>query len=211
MARRPAVGKNRRIDRHRLVQPKANRGAQIDAATVRNSIGPDSTPEPEPALLRTSRIHASGRTHTRQRASTSRQWCIQELARALNHAQNPTDTLVSFFTALDQLDAGAMVDCCSDGVALVDEISRCWLRGHAEVEAYLLKTLAATETVESLLGDFHCEQQGETAWITAWLEQTYTFAGKQQTITAPTTAVLRLEGCVWKLALLHALPLAAEA
>ena len=71
----------------------------------------------------------------------------------MNPAQNPTDTLLSFFAALDQLDAGAMGACCSDGVTLVDEISRCWLRGRPEVEAYLLKTLAATETVQSQLGD----------------------------------------------------------
>jgi hypothetical protein len=92
-----------------------------------------------------------------------------------------------------------------------DEISRCWLRGRPEVEAYLLKTLAATETVQSQLGDIHCNQLAETAWITAWLEQTYMLDGKQQTITAPTTAVLQLEGGEWKLVLLHALPLAAEA
>jgi hypothetical protein len=96
-------------------------------------------------------------------------------------------------------------------VALLDEISRCWLRGRDEVEAYLLKTLAATETVKSQLGDIHCQRQGETTWITAWLEQTYTFDGKQHSITAPTTAVLQLEGGQWKLALLHAMPLAAEA
>lgn len=126
-------------------------------------------------------------------------------------AQNPTDTLLSFFAALDGLDAGAMGACCSDGVTLVDEISRCWLRGRAEVEAYLLKTLAATETVQSQLGDIHCHQRAETAWITAWLEQTYTLDGRQQNITAPTTAVLQLEGGEWKLVLLHALPLAAEA
>ena len=100
--------------------------------------------------------------------------------------------------------------CCSDGVTLVDDISRCWLRGRQEVEAYHLKTLAATETVKSQLGDIHCNQQAETAWITAWLEQTYTFDGKRQNITAPTTAVLQLEGGQWKLVLLHALPLAAE-
>jgi len=129
----------------------------------------------------------------------------------LNQAENPTDTLLSFFSALDGLDAGAMGACCSDGVALVDEISRCWLRGRAEVEVYLLKTLAATETVQSQLGDIHCQQQGETAWITAWLEQTYTFDSKQQNITAPTTAVLQLEDGKWKVVLLHALPLAAEA
>ena len=101
-----------------------------------------------------------------------------------------------------------MAACCSDGVALVDEISRCWLRGRAEVETYLLKTLAATERVESRLGDIHCHQHDETAWITAWLGQTYSFDGKQQTITAPTTAALELEGGEWKLVLLHSLPLA---
>ena len=65
--------------------------------------------------------------------------------------------------------------------------------------------------MKSQLRDIHCQQQAETAWITAWLEQTYTLDGKQQTITAPTTAVLQLEGGEWKLVLLHALPLAAEA
>jgi hypothetical protein len=149
--------------------------------------------------------------HPRQRESTPQQWAIQEQARVLNPAQNPTDTLLTFFAALDGLDAGAMGACCSDGVALVDEISRCWLRGRAEVEAYLLQTLAATETVQSQLADIHCEQQGATAWITGWLQQTYSFDDKQQTITAPTTAVLQLEGGEWKLVLLHALPLAAEA
>ena len=57
--------------------------------------------------------------------------------------------------------------CCSDGVALVDDISRCWLRGRKEVEAYHLKTLAATETVKSQLADIQCHQQAETARITA--------------------------------------------
>jgi ketosteroid isomerase-like protein len=128
----------------------------------------------------------------------------------LTPAQNPTDILLSFFAALDLLDAGAMAACCSDGVALVDEISRCWLRGRADVESYLLRTLAVTETVESRLGDIHCHQHGETAWITAWLEQTYSFDGKQQTITSPTTAVLQLEGSKWKLVLLHAMPMATE-
>jgi hypothetical protein len=33
--------------------------------------------------------------------------------------------------------------------------------------------------VKSQLGDIHCQQQAETAWITAWLEQTYTLDGKQ--------------------------------
>ncbi len=103
-----------------------------------------------------------------------------------------------------------MEACCSDGVTLVDEISRCWLRGRAEVEAYLHKTLAASESVESRLGDIHCQQQDKIAWITAWLEQTYSFNGKQQTITAPTTAVLQLEAGEWKLVLLHSLPLADE-
>ena len=126
-------------------------------------------------------------------------------------AQNPSKTLLSFFAALDQLDIGAMGACCSDGVALVDEISRCWLRGRAEIGAYLLKTIAATETVNSQLVDIHCQQQAETAWITAWLEQTYTFNGKQHSITAPTTAVLQLERGQWKLALLHAIPFAAVA
>ena len=104
---------------------------------------------------------------------------MPETTRALNSAQNPTDSLLSFFEALDHLDAGAMVTCCSDRVTLVDEISRSWLRGRDEVEAYLRKTLSATETVESLLSDIHCQQQGKTAWITAWLEQTSAFEGKQ--------------------------------
>jgi hypothetical protein len=136
---------------------------------------------------------------------------IQESTRPVNPAKNPTDTLLSFFAALDRLDAGALGACCSDGMALVDEISRRWLRGRAEVGTYLLQTLAATEAVQSKLGDIHCKQQGETAWITAWLDQNYTFGGKQHSITAPTTAVLQLEEGRWKLVLLHALPLAAEA
>jgi ketosteroid isomerase-like protein len=118
---------------------------------------------------------------------------------------------LSFFDGLDRLDAGGMGACCSHGVALVDEFSRCWLRGRGEVEAYLLQTLASTESVKSQLEDIQCQQHGETAWITAWLEQIYTFDGRQQSITAPTTAVLQLEGGKWKLVLLHALPLAAEA
>ena len=71
--------------------------------------------------------------------------------------------------------------CCSDGVALVDDISRCWLRGRKEVEAYHLKTLAATETMKSQLADIQCHQQAETAWI-----------------TAPTTAVSVLASKTWR-------------
>ena len=61
--------------------------------------------------------------------------------------------------------------CCSDRVKLIDEISRYWFCRLAEVEADLLKILAATENVKSRLGDYHCQQQGKTAWITAWREQ----------------------------------------
>jgi ketosteroid isomerase-like protein len=118
---------------------------------------------------------------------------------------------LSFFAALDRLDSSAMAACCDESVELVDEISRRWLRGRFEVEAYLRQTIAAMEQVESRLDDLHCSLLGETALITAWLEQTYTFEGKRQQISSPTTVVLRCLDGQWKLVLFHSLPLAESA
>jgi hypothetical protein len=43
--------------------------------------------------------------------------------------------------------------------------------------------------------------------VTCWLEQDYTYQGKKQHVSTPTTTLLRRSGSDWKLALFHSVPL----
>jgi ketosteroid isomerase-like protein len=108
---------------------------------------------------------------------------------------------------LESRDADRVVESIGENAQSVDEISRRWLRSKGELDSHLRQMMTAVSGVRSELRDAQEHVWGEVGLLTCWLEQDYTFEGKAQHISAPTTIVLRREGGEWKLALFHSVPL----
>ena len=108
---------------------------------------------------------------------------------------------------LDSMDADRMLTTLASDAQGVDELSRRWLRGREEFDAYIRKLTGMVSAVSTELRD---EQEwifGDTGILTCWLEQDYTVEGEKQHVSAPTTMVFRREDDSWKLALFHSIPL----
>jgi len=114
-------------------------------------------------------------------------------------------------TALDALDVDRMTAAAAESAQGVDEISRRWLRGRDELDAYLRQLVEAVSVVRTELRDPHEQIWGETGVLTCWLDQDYTMAGVAHHVSAPTTIVFHREGGEWKLALFHSIPLPEQA
>ena len=110
-------------------------------------------------------------------------------------------------SALDALDVDAMTQLATDDAQGVDEISRRWMRGKGELEAYLRQLTGVVSDVRTELRDVDERTWGDAGVLTCWLEQGYTMDGAQHHISAPTTLVLRREGGEWRVALFHSIPL----
>ena len=111
------------------------------------------------------------------------------------------------FDGLDRNDLEAMTKDFADDAQGVDEISRHWMRGRDELNAYVGGLLTMVEDVSSELHDVRETTLDGTGILTCWLEQDYTLEGDKQHVSAPTTVVLRREDGAWKIALFHSLPL----
>lgn len=111
------------------------------------------------------------------------------------------------FEAFDRKDESVLGEHLTDEARGIDEISRRWLRGRAEIEAYVRQMLPALDEVHSELRDLDEQEWGDAGVVTCWLEQEYVYEGQHQKITAPTTVVLRRVDGAWKVALLHTVPL----
>jgi len=118
-------------------------------------------------------------------------------------------TVNGFFASLDAMDAETLVAALDEDVESVDEITRRWLHGRAEVEAYLRQLIAGSVSdVSSRLIDAHERSFGDLGVVTGWLEQDYLLDGAPQHVSAPTTILLRRRGGEWKLTLFHSIPVA---
>jgi ketosteroid isomerase-like protein len=111
------------------------------------------------------------------------------------------------FGALDRKDIQGMMAVVADDAQGVDEISRRWMRGRAELEAYIGGLAGMVEEVRSELSDVSESVVGETGVLTCWLEQDYTLEGERHHISAPTSVVFRRGGDGWEIALFHSIPL----
>jgi ketosteroid isomerase-like protein len=109
--------------------------------------------------------------------------------------------------ALDEMDVDRMMATAADGAQGVDEISRRWLRGRDELEAYLRELMDSVSDVRTELRDAQEQTWGDTGLLTCWIDQDYTLGGEHQHISAPTTMVFRRQDGAWKLALFHSIPL----
>jgi ketosteroid isomerase-like protein len=88
----------------------------------------------------------------------------------------------------------------------VDEISRRWVRGRDDLEAYIGQLIERITDVHTTLRDVTEHVWDDTGLLNCWFEQRYTFDGTEQDISAPTTMVFRRTTGEWKLALFHSIP-----
>jgi ketosteroid isomerase-like protein len=117
------------------------------------------------------------------------------------------DVAREFLSALDALDVDRLISMTTEDAQGVDEVSRRWMRGRAELDRYLRQLTGAITDVRTELRDPTERVWGETGVLTCWLDQQYTIEGRSQRISAPTTIVFRRVGDEWHLALFHSIPL----
>ncbi len=115
-----------------------------------------------------------------------------------------------FMMALDSLDADRLASFVGDDPQGIDELSRQWMRGADEIERYLRGMIAAVSEVRTDLKDLEERVWGDVGLVTCWLDQDYTLEGARQHVSAPTSIVLRREDGVWKIALVHSIPLSEQ-
>jgi ketosteroid isomerase-like protein len=99
----------------------------------------------------------------------------------------------------------------TDDAQGVDEISRRWTRGRAELDAYFGRIESAVKDVRSEIRDVRESIYGQAGIVTCWVEQDYTLDGKRQHVSAPTTVAFRRDGPGWKILLFHSIPLPESA
>ena len=114
------------------------------------------------------------------------------------------------FDALDAKDFDRIVRLATDDVQLIDEISRGWLRGRAEMEPYLKSLGEQVSNIRSTLSDLHTVEVGEVGILTLVLDQEYDMGGQRTSIHAPTSIVARRVDGDWRIVLLHTVPLAED-
>jgi hypothetical protein len=108
---------------------------------------------------------------------------------------------------LDALDLDSVGPMLTEDAQIVDEITRGWTRGRAGIEAHLAELNDTVSDVHSQMTDTHEAVWGDLGLVTFVLDQTYQMDGRQQTISAPTSILLRREGDDWKVALIHTVPI----
>ena len=121
------------------------------------------------------------------------------------------EVATEFIAALDSLDVDRMMERVGEDPQGVDEISRRWIRGKAELDAYLRQLAGSVSEVRTELKDTTENEWGETGVLTCWLEQSYMLDGQAQHVSAPTTIVFHREGGEWKLSLFHSVPIPEQA
>jgi uncharacterized protein (TIGR02246 family) len=115
-----------------------------------------------------------------------------------------------FVAALDAMDLDRMMASALDDAQGIDEISRRWIRGREELDAYMRSLMGALSNLRTELRDVEERMWGDTGMVTCWLEQDYELDGQAQHVSAPTTIVMRRQDGEWKLALFHSTPLPDE-
>lgn len=123
-------------------------------------------------------------------------------------ASNLESIARELFDALDRKDFDRIARLATDDVQGIDEISRAWLRGRAQMEAYLTSLGDQVSNIHSRLSDVHAVEFGDVGIVTLVLDQEYDAGGQRTSIHAPTSIVARRVDGDWRVALLHSVPLA---
>ncbi len=121
---------------------------------------------------------------------------------------DPKSVILEAFKAVDNADAEALLDMMADDITQIDEISKKWSRGKAEVAAIVRPMFDLVKSIKSSISDVHVQTSNDIAIVTFMLDQSYVFEGQQVAIVAPTSCVLRQEKGVWKFVLIHTMPFA---
>ena len=121
---------------------------------------------------------------------------------------DPKSVILAAFKAVDNADAEALLDMMADDITQIDEISKKWSRGKAEVAAVVRPMFDLVKSIKSSIFDVHVQTSNDIAIVTFMLDQSYVFEGQQVAIFAPTSCVLRQEKGVWKFVLIHTMPFA---
>ncbi len=122
-------------------------------------------------------------------------------------SSGPVQALEEFLSALAAGDDEGVLTLLSDNAAGIDEVSRAWLYGKQELTDYVRDLLEGLSDLSSRLTEVHEDIVGDTAFVTAILEQTYLLDGVAQTIVAPASFGLRRHDGTWRICLFHATPL----
>lgn len=121
---------------------------------------------------------------------------------------DPKSLIFEAFKAVDTADADALLAMMADDITQVDEISKKWSRGKAEVAAVIRPMFDLVKSIKSSISDVHVQTSNDMAIVTFMLDQSYVYEGQQVVIVAPTSCVLRQEKDVWKFVLIHSMPFA---
>ena len=121
---------------------------------------------------------------------------------------DPKSLIFEAFKAVDTADADALLAMMADDITQVDEISKKWSRGKAEVAAVIRPMFDLVKSIKSSISDVHVQTSKDMAIVTFMLDQSYVYEGQQVVIVAPTSCVLRQEKGVWKFVLIHSMPFA---
>src|SRR5213592_21676 len=104
------------------------------------------------------------------------------------------DVADDFVAAIDAMDVDRLMEMTAEDAQGVDEISRRWLRGKAELDGYLRPLMHAISDVRTEFREPDESVQGDTGVVTGWLEQDYLLEGTPQHVSAPTTMIFHREG-----------------
>jgi uncharacterized protein (TIGR02246 family) len=115
--------------------------------------------------------------------------------------------VTDFLAALDSLDVDALLQGMTDDAQGVDELSRRWIRGRADLDAYLRELASSVSSVRTEATDVSESVLGDVGVVTCWFDQIYVLEGEERRVSAPTTLVFRREDGDWKLSLFHSVPL----
>ena len=106
---------------------------------------------------------------------------------------------------MDAKDWDALTQMATDDLQGVDEISRKWTHGKKQIIDGLRE--APIEGLHTEVRDINESTWGDTGLVTCWIEQDYTYQGKPQHVSAPTTLLFRKMGSDWRMTLFHSVPL----
>ncbi len=112
------------------------------------------------------------------------------------------------FDLFDQQKFPELQDLFAEDGQGVDEISRGWIRGRANLGGYFdqLRALGVSD-IRSKLSDFVTKHWDDVALVTFVADQSYKAEGKKVTIKAPVSILYRRISGAWKIELVHAVPL----
>jgi ketosteroid isomerase-like protein len=110
-------------------------------------------------------------------------------------------------SAYDRQAWEALSSLFTDDAQGVDELSRKWMRGRQQMNAYFNQFGPMLSDIRSDLSDFHEMISGDLGVATLWAEQDYKVNGDPVHFSGPITMVFKREGGTWKATVVHAVPM----